>query len=105
MATTQQVSGGLIDQINAHLNSATPEELVFLAKALQLTVVPSSVQELIDLVTAEKDSGVMALTDLSTNLTASMNAIADSRKADLEQTGLSVDEIASMIYEQDIGFV
>ncbi len=85
MATTQQVSGGLIDRINAQLENATPEELLLLAKALQLTAVPSSVQDLMDLLNSEKDEGIVELKELADELTDELNALAKKLQSDLEQ--------------------
>jgi hypothetical protein len=85
MATTQQVSGGLIDRINTQLENATPEELLLLAKALQLTAVPSSVQDLMDLLYSEKEEGLAEIKELTDELTNDLKMLAEKLKSDLEQ--------------------
>jgi hypothetical protein len=85
MATTQQVSGGLIDRINTQLENATPEELLLLAKALQLTAVPSSVQDLMDLLNDEKEEGLAELKELTDELTNDLKMLAEKLKSGLEQ--------------------
>jgi hypothetical protein len=92
MATTQQVSGGLIDRINTQLENATPEELLLLAKALQLTAVPSSVQDLMDLLYAEKEEGLAEIKKLSDELSNDLKTLAEKLKSGLEQKDPSISE-------------
>ena len=90
----EQVSGGLLDQIDAKRASATAEELLLLTKALKEIVIPATVDDLIHQLDQRKNEHLAELDQNHSSHVADMSAAKDGHIATLQATASArIDDV------------
>ena len=117
----EQVSGGILDQIDTKRASATAEELLLLSKALKEIVIPATVDDLINQLDQKKNEHMTTLDDHQVSLDQSyadhiagmvsamnshlstISATATARIDDVGEAGTGVFDIDKHLFERFIG--
>ena len=101
----EQVSGGLLDQIDAKRASATAEELLLLTKALKEIVIPATVDDLMNQLDQRKNEHLVELGQNHSSNIADMNAEKDGHMATIQATASArindVGEASTGVFDID----